>query len=59
VEEAIDKHQLPVPLVNHVQGKADGSVIAIEPTILQQVFAGGLLPVSEIGLSLPNVVLAL
>ncbi len=58
VEEAKDEHQLPVPLVNHVQGKADESIIIMEPTILKQVCARGLPFVSEIGLSLPDGVLA-
>ncbi len=56
MEETNDELQLPVPLGNYVQGKADGSVIAMEPTDFKQVW--GMPFVREIGLTLPNVILA-
>ncbi len=56
MEETNDELQLPVPLGNHVQGKADGSVIAMETTDFKQVW--GLPFVMEMGLALPNGILA-
>jgi hypothetical protein len=56
MEETNDELQLPVTLGNYVQGKADGSVIAMEPTGFRQVW--GLPFVREMELTLPNGILA-
>ncbi len=56
MEETNDELQLPVPLGNYVQGKADGSVIAMEPTDVRQVW--GLPFVRKMGLTLPNGIMA-
>jgi hypothetical protein len=52
MEEPNDERQLFVPLGNRIQGKADGSVIAVEPILFQQICAGGLLLACELGLYL-------
>ncbi len=44
---------------NCVQSKADGSILAVKPTILEQVWAGGLPFGSDIRLTLLKGVLAL
>jgi hypothetical protein len=51
MEETDDERQLFVPLGNRIQGKADWSIIAVEPVLLLQIYAGGLPFASELGFS--------
>ncbi len=55
LNETNDELQLPVPLGNHVQGEADGSVIAMEPMGIRPYW--GLPFVREMGLTLRNGIL--
>ncbi len=48
-EELDGERQLLVPLGNRIQGKADGSVIAVEPILFLQICAGGLPFAGELG----------
>ncbi len=59
MQKAEDERQLFVPLGDYVQGEADGFLVATEPIVLEQCWAGGLLLVSHAGQSRLYCVLAL